>query len=214
MSNWVFETTDYEGTYVALSQSTWHTKAGNDEVGSHPEIRDYLVAIQKTIQSPDVVFQSVRDSRARMFYLFYAGKGVLAQKHLVVVVKYVQEPTGTRGYVSTIYFSRSIYTKGERTPMASPNTVHPIVQVHYNQEEDTLVFAFKSHPRPAIAEEVDDDVWVRYDPHTQEVVTMEILHFSSRIHDAFGPSLTYTERTDPQRLTDLAGLLGKASCKL
>ncbi len=35
-SAWIFETADYEGTRVVLSQATWHAKAGNGELGSHP----------------------------------------------------------------------------------------------------------------------------------------------------------------------------------
>jgi len=48
-SAWVFETTDYEGTSVVLSQTTWHAKAGNNKSGTHPEIRDYLEEVQITI---------------------------------------------------------------------------------------------------------------------------------------------------------------------
>ena len=33
--NWVFATSDYEGTLVVLSQTTWRTKAGNGEPGAH-----------------------------------------------------------------------------------------------------------------------------------------------------------------------------------
>ena len=55
---WVFETTDYAGTPVVLSQSTWQSKAGNDESGTHPEIHDYLVDVRAAIESPTLVFQS------------------------------------------------------------------------------------------------------------------------------------------------------------
>ncbi len=85
-------------------------------------------------------------------------------------------------------------------------TTTPIVKVHYDEAEDTLIFMFNPHPRPAVAEETGDEVWVRYDPNTQEVVTMEVLHFSFRILETFGTALTYTERTDPQRLMSLYGL--------
>ncbi len=108
----IFETHDYEGTQVALSQDTWQTKAGNGEPGSHPEIRDYLLDIQTTIEQPDLVFQSQRDERSRVFYSLEAGRDMFKGKHLVVIVKYVSESTGRHGYVSTIYLSRSIYTQG------------------------------------------------------------------------------------------------------
>jgi hypothetical protein len=92
--------------------------------------------------------------------------------------------------------------------MAEDTTTPPIVDVRYDEVEDTLSFVFTPHPRPAVAEEAGDEVWVRYDPNTQEVVTMEVLHFSSRVREAFGRDMTYTERTDPQRLASLYGLPG------
>jgi hypothetical protein len=41
-SKFVYKITDYEGTLVVLSQQTWHAKAGNDTLGAHPEVRDYV----------------------------------------------------------------------------------------------------------------------------------------------------------------------------
>jgi hypothetical protein len=113
-SAWIFETIDYEGTPIVLSQTTWHAKAGNDESGSHPEIRDYLKEVRTTIASPDLVFQSTRDERSRIFYRLSVGRGSLAGKHIVVVVKYVQETIGKRGYIGTIYLSRTVYSRGEQ----------------------------------------------------------------------------------------------------
>jgi hypothetical protein len=57
-----------------------------------------------------------------------------------------------------------------------------------------------------VAEEAADEVWVRYDPKTRRVITVDVLNFSSRVRAAFGPTLTYTERTDPERLQALQGL--------
>ncbi len=108
----VFETTDYEGTPVVLSRATWHAKAGNDTLGTHPEIRDCLEEVQAAIMSPDLVFQSTRDARSRIFYRLRAGRGDFAGKHLVVIVKYAQQPDGRRGYVSTVYLSRAVYAQG------------------------------------------------------------------------------------------------------
>jgi hypothetical protein len=68
--------------------------------------------IKRTIESPDLVFQSHRDDRACIFYKIGAGRGDFAGKHLVVVVKYIDEFDAVRGYISTIYISRSIYSKG------------------------------------------------------------------------------------------------------
>jgi len=110
----VFETIDYNNTPVVLSQATWQAKAGNDEPGEHPEVRDYLGDAQLTIEQPDLVFQGTRDERSRLFYRLSAGRGRFVGKHLVVVVKYVAEPTGLCGYVSTLYLSRTVYAKGEQ----------------------------------------------------------------------------------------------------
>jgi hypothetical protein len=98
-----------QGTPIVLSQATWHAKAGNDESGIHPEIRDYVEDVRVAIESPDLVFQSSRDGRSRLFYRLGAGRGEFAGKHVVVVVNYAQEVTGRRGYVGTMYLSRAVY---------------------------------------------------------------------------------------------------------
>jgi hypothetical protein len=111
-SEYVFETADYEGTAVMLSRMTWHAKAGNDELGTHPEIRSYLEDVKAAIQSPDLVFQSTRDERSWIFYRLRAGRGDFAGKHLVVVVKYLEQGWARRVYVSTMYLSRAVYSQG------------------------------------------------------------------------------------------------------
>ncbi|MCD6334693.1 MAG: hypothetical protein J7M27_05105 [Candidatus Latescibacteria bacterium] len=110
----VFKTQDYEGTPVILSRTTWRVKAGNDEPGEHPEVRDYLDDIHLAIEKPDSVFQSPRDERSRVFYRLNVGRGRFTDKHLVIVVKYVMEPQGLCGYISTIYLSRAVYARGEQ----------------------------------------------------------------------------------------------------
>ena len=95
-SEYVFETADYEGMPVVLSRVTWHTKAGNGEAGTHPEIRGYLEDAKATIQSPALVFQSTRDERSRIFYRLRAGRGDFAGKHLVVIVNYREQERARR----------------------------------------------------------------------------------------------------------------------
>lgn len=68
--------------------------------------------IQQTVEDPDLVFQSTRHEQAQMFYSLNSEQGNLVGKHLIVVVKYVQEESGKQGYISTIYLSRKIYSKG------------------------------------------------------------------------------------------------------
>lgn len=114
LSNFVFETLDYSDTPVVLSRATWQARAGNGGPGEHPEVRDYLDGVRVTIEQPDLVFQSTRDPRSRLFYRLSMGRGRFTGKHLVVVVKYVTEPAGIRGYVSTLYLSRTIYARGRQ----------------------------------------------------------------------------------------------------
>ena len=104
--------TVWAGMSMLPTDITSHAKAGNDTAGTHPEIRDYLEEGQAVIRSPDLVFQSTRDARSRVFYHLRAGRGDFAGKHLVVIVKYAQQPEGRRGYVSTVYLSRSVYAQG------------------------------------------------------------------------------------------------------
>ena len=64
------------------------------------------------IQLPDLVFESTKHKRSKIFYKFNTGRGIFKNKHLVVVVKYVQEQKMV-GYISTMYLSRSAYAKGK-----------------------------------------------------------------------------------------------------
>jgi hypothetical protein len=82
----------------------------------------------------------------------------------------------------------------------------PLIAVQYDRQADILTFTFTAVPQPAVAEEAADEIWVRYDPQTRRVITVDVLNFSSRVRAAFGPALTYTERTDPERLQALQGL--------
>jgi len=90
--------------------------------------------------------------------------------------------------------------------MAKNGEVPRLTAVRYDQQADILTFAFTEQPQEAVAEEAGDEVWVRYDPDTHRVVTVDVLNFSARVRAAFGPQLFYTERSDPQRLEELHGL--------
>jgi len=87
--------------------------------------------------------------------------------------------------------------------MAGNGDLKELIAVHYDPEGDILTFSFTRKPQPAVAEEAADEIWVRYDAETGRVVTVDILSFSARVQAAFGPQLTYSERTDPQRLEAL-----------
>ena len=118
----IFETNDYEGIPVLLTQATWLVKAGDGEPGSHPEVREYVDDIRAAVESPDLVFRSTRDERSRIFYRLGVGRGDFVGRHLAVVVKYVSEPTGLRGYVSTMYLTRSVYSRGALLWAKPPQT--------------------------------------------------------------------------------------------
>ncbi|MCI0477639.1 MAG: hypothetical protein L0Y55_15445, partial [Anaerolineales bacterium] len=109
----IFQIPDYGGTIVTLGENEWRQKILSDAPRGHPEVADYLDAIQATIANPDVVFESTRRSDTRLFYSLHAGKDEYEGKHLVVVVKYVSETKGTRGYVSTIYLTRGLTSRGK-----------------------------------------------------------------------------------------------------
>jgi len=87
--------------------------------------------------------------------------------------------------------------------MANNGDFRRLISVRYDPRGDILTFSFTQEPRPAVAEEAADEIWVRYEEDTQRVVTVDILNFSQRVRATFGPRLTYTERTDPQRLEAL-----------
>ena len=74
--------------------------------------------------------------------------------------------------------------------------ISSLLNVFYDRESDILTFSFTEKPRPAIAEEAADDVWVRYDEKTKRIVSVDVLNFSQRVADSFGTGLTYTERSD------------------
>ncbi|RME62993.1 MAG: DUF2283 domain-containing protein [Caldilineae bacterium] len=90
--------------------------------------------------------------------------------------------------------------------MAEERDLRHLIGVRYDPQGDILTFSFSSEPRPAVAEEAADEIWVRYEEETHQVVTVDILNFSERLRAAFGPQLLYTERTDPQRLEALEPL--------
>ena len=47
-------------------------------------------------------------------------------------------------------------------------------------------------PRPAISKEIDDEVYLRLDPQTREVVGLTLLHFRRRFGRAKAKPLSFT----------------------
>jgi len=89
--------------------------------------------------------------------------------------------------------------------MPKSHSTSPVINVQYDPQSDTLTFMFTLTPQPAIAEEIADEVWVRFDPQTKQIITMDVLNFSLRLQANWGLPLIYEERTDPSRLENLLG---------
>jgi len=53
----------------------------------------------------------------------------------------------------------------------------------YAPSSDEMNIHF-GEPRPAIAKEIDDEVYLRIDPKTREVVGLTVLHFRARFGKA------------------------------
>jgi hypothetical protein len=110
--DWIIQTYDYAGIWVGLARRIWESKILSPERG-HPEVAPYLDAIQRAIQQPDIVFESKQRDDTHLFYRLNAGVGRYHGKHLIVVVKYVQENEDRRGYISTTYLSRNVSSGGK-----------------------------------------------------------------------------------------------------
>jgi len=102
---------DKDGTPVTLTRETWYDKLLNP-TGGHPEMKDYFSEIQLAIQDPDFIYQSVRDPRSKLLYKAGLTSGRYQHCYVLVVVKYVQEPTGLYGYVSTAMLTDHIKRRG------------------------------------------------------------------------------------------------------
>jgi len=109
----IFEVQDYQGTPVVLGAQEWHAKIISAAPIGHPEVAEYLDDIRALIQDPDIVFASTQRSNTHLFYTLDAGRGEYKGKALVVVVKYVEEKDGLRGYISTTYLARGLYARGK-----------------------------------------------------------------------------------------------------
>jgi len=75
------------------------------------------------------------------------------------------------------------------------------IKADYDTLGDILTYSFTQEPQPAIAEEAADDVWVRFDPESKKVITIDFLNFSSRLESIFGSSMKYSERNDPELIS-------------
>lgn len=74
------------------------------------------------------------------------------------------------------------------------------MMAQYDREQDILYLLFTPEAQEAIAEEVSDGVFVRFDPDTRQVIAVEFLDFSTRVDEVFGPDRRYFGREQPERV--------------
>ncbi len=74
------------------------------------------------------------------------------------------------------------------------------LKTHYDLEQNIFYLLFTDKAKKAIAEEVEDEVFVRFEPDTQKVVSVEYLNFSDRIKGLFGKEMKYLGTERPERL--------------
>jgi len=75
----------------------------------------------------------------------------------------------------------------------------PII-TEYDNDEDIYYLCFSDKPREAIAEEAGEDVFVRFVPDTNEIVTIEFLNFRSRLENLFGKEFIFKGSEMPELL--------------
>ena len=62
------------------------------------------------------------------------------------------------------------------------------IRVHYDAEQNIFYLLFTEKAQKALAEETDDEVFVRFDQDTRKVISVEFLNFQKRITNVFGCS--------------------------
>lgn len=67
------------------------------------------------------------------------------------------------------------------------------LKAYYDKEQDILYLTFTESARPAIAEEVGEEVFVRYEPETHAIVNIEFLNLSARLEQIFGADMRFIE---------------------
>jgi len=82
----------------------------------------------------------------------------------------------------------------------------PPLAVEYDPDGDILYLLFAEHAQEAIAEEVQPDVFVRFEPESRRIVDIEILHLRDRLMQIFGPELEYTGSPLPEMVTGPLGI--------
>ncbi|MBI4672905.1 MAG: DUF2283 domain-containing protein [Chloroflexi bacterium] len=74
------------------------------------------------------------------------------------------------------------------------------MKAQYDAEQDILYLTFTKRAQKAVAEEIGDEVFVRYDPKTHDVITVEFLNLSARLEQLFGKEMKFLESSRQERL--------------
>jgi len=74
------------------------------------------------------------------------------------------------------------------------------LKAQYDADQDILYLTFTKRAQKAVAEEIGDEVFVRYDPKTHDVITIEFLNLSARLEELFGKEMKFVESERKERL--------------
>jgi uncharacterized protein YuzE len=74
------------------------------------------------------------------------------------------------------------------------------LKAHYDAEQDILYLTFTARAHKAVAEEIGDEVFVRYVPDTHDIVDIEFLNLSARLEQTFGKEMKFVQATREERL--------------
>ncbi|MFE7063720.1 hypothetical protein ACFVAD_16345 [Sutcliffiella sp. NPDC057660] len=110
----IFDTTDIFGKRVFLEKEQFD----NHIVVGHPEMRDNELAIQETIENPQLVVESKQNSNR----LLYIGKSEMSTYPMVYIKTVVDHSSKEYGFVITGLFQKKVNLEKEGTVIYEKTT--------------------------------------------------------------------------------------------
>jgi len=104
----LFKVKDPEGYEISLDIDTWELHI----IVRHPEMKNCLDLVKRTVESPEVVQQSP-DARETCFYYRLSGKRLLRRTDLYVSVVVNRNNEEKTGLVRTAHLTRKIRQGGK-----------------------------------------------------------------------------------------------------
>lgn len=98
----VFSTKDIFGSTVKLTKDTLYNHIASSS--GHSEMLDNVMAIQRTVEDPNVVYKSERHPETRKVFFSNRPESTYPMFYTKVVVNY----QGSEGVVTTAHFQKSI----------------------------------------------------------------------------------------------------------